>query len=172
MTSSKPFTSATFTRRVDHEAGRHRTKRAPSEPLVCESCGAVYIKRRWVSGDDVLGNGKQIDWPSAKTTTCPACKQTRAHVPGGFVQLTGAFFKEHRDEIENLLRNEAERASHDNPMGRIIAWEREERKLIVTTTTEHLAKRLGQALNKAFGGHTTYDFSHENKLARVRWARD
>jgi hypothetical protein len=31
---------------------------------------------------------------------------------------------------------------------------------------------LGDALEKAFGGDTHYDFSHENKLARVNWQRD
>lgn len=172
MRNSRPFTSATFTKRVDHDAGRHRTVRAPSEPLVCESCGSVYFKRRWIAYDDVPRNGKQINWPSAKTTTCPACKQTRANTRGGYVHLNGAFLEEHRDEIENLLSNEAERASHDNPMGRIISWERGAQKLIVTTTTEHLAKRLGQALSKAFDGEVNYDFSHENKLARVHWRRD
>jgi hypothetical protein len=45
-------------------------------------------------------------------------------------------------------------------------------KLTVSTTTEHLAQRLGQALEKAFDGSVHYDFSHENKLARVTWRRD
>jgi hypothetical protein len=45
-------------------------------------------------------------------------------------------------------------------------------KLIVTTTTEHLAQRLGHALKKAFCGEVQYDFSHENKLARVSWKRE
>ena len=42
----------------------------------------------------------------------------------------------------------------------------------VSTTTEHLAQRIGHALNKAYGGEVHYDFSHENKLARVSWHRD
>jgi hypothetical protein len=45
-------------------------------------------------------------------------------------------------------------------------------RITITTTTEHLAERLGQALEKAFGGKVRYDFSHENKLARVYWRRD
>jgi len=35
-----------------------------------------------------------------------------------------------------------------------------------------LAQRLGHALEKAFGGSADYDFSHENKLARVNWQRN
>ena len=45
------------------------------------------------------------------------------------------------------------------------------RRLLVTTTTEHLAIRLGQALEKAFDGKVLFGFSHENKLAHVWWHR-
>jgi YD repeat-containing protein len=81
--------------------------------------------------------------------------------------------KEHREEIERLLRRESERAAEVNPLGRVIRWKRDKSdKLTVTTTTEHLAQRLGHALQKAFDGKVKYDFSHENKLARVSWRRD
>jgi predicted Zn-ribbon and HTH transcriptional regulator len=162
MNSKKQYTNATFTKRVDHEAGRHRPSRALSEPAVCEECGAVYVNRRWTAANS-----------AAETTVCPACVQQRTGEPRGFVFLDGAFFVAHHEEIEHLLRNEAERAVEDNPLARIMDWKREDgHKLTVTTTTEHLAKRLGSALEKAFGGDTHYDFSHENKLARVRWQRE
>jgi len=70
------------------------------------------------------------------------------------------------------LRNEAERGAQDNPLARIMAWESAEDELVISTTTEHLAQRLGHALEKAFDGLVRYDFSHENKLARVYWERD
>jgi hypothetical protein len=93
--------------------------------------------------------------------------------PGGYVYLEGAFLKGHRDDIERLLRNEAERAAEDNPLGRIMLWKENRRgNLTLSTTTEHLAQRLGHALEKAFDGTVEYDFSHENKLARVYWQRD
>ncbi|NBO65264.1 MAG: ATPase, partial [Acidobacteria bacterium] len=61
----------------------------------------------------------------------------------------------------------------DNPLGRIMALERDEDgDIIVQTTTEHLAQRLGHALEKAYDGEIRYDFSHENKLAHVWWRRD
>ena len=104
---------------------------------------------------------------------CPACEQKRSGEPRGFVYLEGDFFIAHHEEIEQLLRNEAERAAEDNPLARIMDWKRgEDPNLTVTTTTEHLAQRLGHALEKAFGGATNYDFSHENKLARVSWQRE
>ena len=106
-------------------------------------------------------------------TVCPACEQKRSGEPRGCVYLDGDFFVAHYEEIEQLLRNEAERAAEDNPLARIMKWKRGDgHKLTVTTTTEHLAQRLGHALEKAFGGGAHYDFSHENKLARVNWLRE
>ena len=173
MSGNKKYTNATFTKRVDHEAGRHRTPRAGKEPEVCEDCGAVYADRRWTLAGAARGEKKHGEWGPARMTVCPACKQIREGVPGGFVYLSGAFFVGHRGEIEKLLLNEAERAAEDNPLARIMSWVRAEReRLTLTTTTEHLAQRLGNALKKAYGGEARYDFSHENKLARVSWHRD
>jgi hypothetical protein len=94
-------------------------------------------------------------------------------VVSGYVYLEGAFLIAHRDDIEKLLRNEAERAAEDNPLARIMLWkENGDGKLTLSTTTVHLAQRLGHALEKAYDGEFEYDFSHENKLARVTWKRD
>ena len=173
MRNNKNYTNATFTKRVDHEAGRHHTLRAISEPQVCEGCGSVYANRRWTGPNKEAGNDKSKHWRPAQLTVCPACTQIRSGEPRGFVFLDGSFSVTHHDEIEQLLRNEAQRAAEDNPLARIMEFKSgDNHKLTVTTTTEHLAQRLGQALEKAFGGSTHYDFSHENKLARVNWLRE
>jgi hypothetical protein len=172
MRSSKPYTNVTFTKRVDHEAGRHHTARAASEPRVCTSCGAVYLRRRWRPRADpqavvVRASG------AATPTTCPACRTQRSGVPSGYVTITGQFAREHVQDIERLLVNEANRAAEDNPLARILHIDRSKPGAIeVTTTTEHLAERLGRALHSAFHGDVSFDFSHENKLARVKWSRD
>ena len=169
MRSKKPFTNATFTKRVDYEAGRHRPPRAIKEPAICGDCGAVYMNRRWTTADSFVAKNNY----AVKTILCPACKQKRAGEPRGFVFLDGAFFVAHQKEIKQLLRNEAERAGEDNPLARILECkEGEEHQLTISTTTEHLAQRLGHTLEKAFGGSVRYDFSHENKLARVSWRRE
>jgi hypothetical protein len=94
-------------------------------------------------------------------------------VPSGYVYLDGAFFVQHCEEVERLLQNEAKRVAAKNPLAQIMEWKKEgNENLTVTTTTEHLAQRLGHALEKAFSGSVTYDFSHETKLAKVRWHRD
>lgn len=170
MRGRKRYTNATFTKRVDHEAGRHRGFRAMSEPAVCRECGAVYVNRRWESASSPI-NGQHKPMP-ARLIVCPACLQMRNGTPRGFVYLDGSFYVTHQKEIEQLLRNEAARAEADNPLARIMEFTRgEDHKLAISTTTEHLAQRLGHALEKAFAGHTQYDFSHENKLARVKWKR-
>jgi hypothetical protein len=54
-----------------------------------------------------------------------------------------------------------------------LKWGRDEKgRLMLATTTEHLAQRLGRSMHKAFKGEVRYDFSHENKLAHVYWSRN
>lgn len=167
---NKKFTNTTFTKRVDHEAGRHRPARARAEPAVCALCGAVYKKRRWVAHDDAPLATKEISL--ARVTLCPGCKSKKEGVPSGYLHASGDFLAAHREDIEHLLRNEAARAAVDNPLGQIIDWKGKGSILALTTTTEHLVQRLRHALEKAFDGEVKYDFSHENKLARVSWHRD
>jgi len=109
---------------------------------------------------------------SAKAMLCQACRTRASGVPSGYLTAEGAFITYHLDEIERLLQNEADRAAQDNPLARIMSWDRGAGRLALTTTTEHLAARLGHALQKAFDGSVTYGFSHENKVARVTWRRD
>jgi hypothetical protein len=135
-------------------------------------CGAVYNKRRWIPAGAVNEETERGPWHLSTLTVCPACKQKREGSPRGYLFATGAFLAAHPDEIVHLLQNEAGRAATDNPLGRIMSFQADESGVSVTTTTEHLAERLGQALEKAFGGEVRYDFSHENKLARVYWNRD
>jgi hypothetical protein len=94
-------------------------------------------------------------------------------VPAGFLHLSGEFLRAHRGEVRRLVDNEARRAAADNPTARVLGWTEEAPgHVVVTTTTEHLAQRLGDALHAACRGEVRYDFSHENKLARVFWHRD
>ncbi len=173
MRSNKRFTNTTFTKRVDHDAGQHRAPRAAREPATCSGCGAVYLRRRWtLARHDPLSNAPPSGRP-ARIILCPACKQKHGGAAGGFVTIEGDFVTSHRDQIVRLLRNEAARTAEDNPLAQIMSWrDSQDGKLVLTTTTEHLAQRLGHALEKALGGEVTYDFSHENKLARVNWRRD
>jgi hypothetical protein len=171
MRSAKPYSNRTFTRRVDHDGGRHRAARAPREPVRCPGCRAVYIRRRW-SRDPAARRQVALAPAPADIRLCPACRRRASGVPHGFVHVAGEFFAAHRGDIEPLLRNEVERACEDNPLHQVLAWnDLSGGGLLVTTATEHLAQRLGHALEKAYSGEVRYGFSHENKLAHVWWRR-
>ncbi|HZM90758.1 MAG TPA: BCAM0308 family protein [Blastocatellia bacterium] len=174
MKSQKRYSNTTFSKRVDHDAGRHRGPQAPSEPAKCVTCGAVYADRRWtVAGTPKSKSGKHRHWQPQAITVCPGCLKKQEGLAAGLVYLSGDFLPSHRPEIERLLTNEAERAVIDNPLAQIMGRETDENgRLVISTTTEHFAQRLGHALEKAFDGEVRYDFSHENKLARVYWHRD
>ncbi len=173
MQSPKKYTNQTFTKRVDHEAGSHRSKKAMTEPAVCKICGDVYADRRWSKPNADKHSEKHPHFRAATVVVCPACKRIADKIPSGYVYLSGVFLTEHFEEISRLLHNEAERTLEDNPMARIMESKKKKTgELTITTTTEHLAQRLGHALEKAYHGDVRYDFSHENKLARVYWQRD
>ena len=173
MRSNKEYSNVAWTKRVDHEKGRHRTPRALAEPARCEVCGDVYADRRWSTLDAKRLSLKHPHFRPAQTVLCPACQRERDGAPSGYLHLEGRFLAAHHEEIEHLLRNEAERTAEDNPTARIMNWEKDRKgRLTVTTTTEHLAQRLGHALEKAYSGEVRYDFSHENKLAHVYWQRN
>jgi hypothetical protein len=173
MRSGKRYSNVTISKRVDHEAGRHRPPQAHTEPAKCSVCGAVYSERRWTLAEEPRKSGKHKEWHPTAIIVCPACKKQQEGLPSGYVYLSGGFMESHREQIEHLLHNEAARAAVDNPLARVMTQNMDENgRLVVTTTTEHLAKRLGEALEKAFSGGVRYDFSHENKLARVYWHRD
>jgi hypothetical protein len=172
MRSDKRYTNATFTKRVDHEAGARREADNFPHPALCDECGAIYVNGRWSTHGRKFDEWKRGRWQPAYTTTCPACVQADNGIAGGYLTVDGTFFAEHKEEIGRLLSNEAKRAREDNPLSRTIDRTEADGKLIVTTTTEHLAQRLGRALEKAYAGKSVYDFSHENKLVRVHWHRD
>jgi hypothetical protein len=171
MRSTKRYTNVTFTRRVDHDGGRHRPPRAAREPAVCAGCGAVYRHRRWAKPGKTAG-GVRSDSPII-VRICPACRRKDSGVPHGFLHIDGQFAHAHHAEIEALLRNDAAHALEDNPLGQVLNWGDDGTGgLLVPTTTEHLAIRLGRTVEQAFDGRLLFGFSHENKLAHVWWHRD
>jgi hypothetical protein len=169
MTQRKAYTNATFTKRVDYDGGRRRGAKAQAGPLVCERCGAAYLRRRWILASD---DRAKLLRSAATKTICPACAMIRDGQVGGYLTLEGAFFAAHRAEIMTLVRNEAARAAEDNPLARIIRWAEEDDATTVTTTTEHLVQRLGKAVQSAYGGDIDFGFSHADKFARATWRRD
>ena len=172
MRNTKRYTNTTFTHRPEPSSDV-RAQEAPPEPLICAGCGAVYVRKRWNRSASGEGRVSRAGRP-VPVTICTACRRRRTGVPHGFVHVDGDFVRAHRSDIVALLTNESGRAAEDNPLAQILELRDDPRMndVLVTTTTEHLAIRLGRALQKAFDGQVRYGFSHENKLARVWWHRD
>lgn len=105
--------------------------------------------------------------------TCPACLRIADDDPAGLVELSGDFFREHREEIMNLVRNTAALELREYPLERMMnpgAIHSTEEGIQLRTTGMHLARRIGSALHKAYQGHLETDCQAE-QLLRVRWTR-
>ncbi len=137
---------------------------------VCEGCHSVYRNKRWYADPDLYETTKKK--PETAETVCPACLKIRDNFPGGIVTLKGSYVISHKQELLNLIKNEEGRARGFNPLERVMSVrENGFGKLIVSTTNEKLAQRIGRAIKKAFHGEVAYNWSHDNKLVRVEWER-
>jgi hypothetical protein len=137
---------------------------------VCEGCRAVYMNKRWYAEGDV--DEMALKNPEAAKIVCPACHKMRDNFPGGIITLKGGFVMPHKKDLLKLIKNEEERARGLNPLERVMSVkENGYGSLIILTTNEKLAQRLGRAVKKAFHGDVVYRWSHDNKLARVDWER-
>jgi hypothetical protein len=131
----------------------------------------VWHKGKWSLDPGVRRDARR--WGSPITVLCPACRSVEEGHPAGILYLTGSFLATNRTEILNLLRNAARAAAAKNPLERVIRMDAESgQPLVVETTSEKLARRLGRAVSKACGGALRIRFSHEDKLVRVYWRRD
>lgn len=144
---------------------RHDTYKATHklpEPTVCPQCGAVFHDGRW----QWLAKPAQ-----AHEETCPACHRIHDDYPAGYVSVSGSFFKDHREELLNLARNEEAHAKAEHPLKRIMKIEDADDGLLVTTTDIHLARGIGEALHHAYQGDLEYHYNERENLLRVVWVR-
>ncbi len=140
------------------------------EPAVCTRCCAIFRRRHWFFDEALY---RQVTArPDARLLTCPACQKILDGYFEGEVTLASSrFLGNHREEILNLIHNEEKRAKGLNPLERIIAISEENGKIVVTTTNEKLAQRIGRELKKAYGGKTDYRWSKDTRCLRVTWVR-
>jgi NMD protein affecting ribosome stability and mRNA decay len=154
---------------IDTAKDPYLQKISPSDMAVCKGCGAIYHNKRW-SLDKKLktrsAGKKKVE------VLCPACQKIKEGFAEGFVTIKGEFFKKHREEIINLMRNKEQRAMYNNPLDRIIEIKEKKDSIEIATTTDKLAQRLGQVIQKAFNGEIEYKWSSDTKLTRVVWTRD
>lgn len=138
----------------------YKTKHKLAEPSACPECGAVYHKGHWTWGAAQPGSEKVI---------CPACHRIRDQLPAGFVTLRGKYFGEHREEVLNRVRHCEAAEKRDHPLQRIMAISADGEGMLVTTTDPHLARRIGEAVHKAYKGKLEYHYNKQENLLRVAW---
>jgi hypothetical protein len=147
----------------DHILDPYQRQAKLSEPTACPRCGATYHLGRW-------------QWtpapPDAHAELCPACRRIEDEFPAGSVTIGGAFARDHKDEIVNLMRHQEAAEKGEHPLNRIIAIAEEGDRLVVTTTDIHLPRRIGEALERAFGGAVNFHFDRNGYFARVTWERE
>lgn len=146
------------TRRLD---GYKRWAKLP-EPSVCTECGVLYSGGHW---------SWKAPPPQAQEVICPACQRKLDKYPAGYVEIKGAFFREHREEIMNLIHNVDRQEKGERPLERILGIQEEKTQTVVLTSGVHIARRIGESLARAFKGSLTFEYADAEKSIRVRWER-
>ena len=146
----------------DNRHDTYKAKHKLSEPTVCPQCGAVFHAGRW----QWLAKPAQ-----AHEETCPACHRIQDEFPAGYVTVNGSFFKDHREELLHLARNEETRAKAEHSLKRIMKIEDQADGILITTTDIHLARGIGEALHHSYQGELEYHYNEQENLLRVVWAR-
>jgi len=134
------------------------------DPAVCEKCGVVY-------------RSGVFDWletvpPGAEKMICPACRRISDKFEGGTIFLEGRFLSDRKQEIMNIINNTEKAEKNRRPLERVMSINEYDDKIEVMTTYEHLARRIGEAINSAYKGNLELQYSEGKKYIRVRWRRD
>lgn len=133
-------------------------------PVHCGGCGAVYRAGRWTWGRSRRTGDSDF--------RCPACRRIQDRYPAGEVTVEGRFALEHEAELVRLVQRVEGAENAEHPLHRIIAIEREPERLRITTTDIHLPRRIGHALEHAWGGQLTTHYDERGYFARVGWTRE
>ncbi len=141
-----------------------RNEKHPAETR-CPQCGLVFQDGVWKRA-----GARAVR--ESRPKLCPACMQVRDHLAGGVVHLGGTFTALHRQDVLNRIKNVEAMTTEERPLERIIRIKEENGEILVSATTEHLAARIGKAIQRDFGGDLQLKYSPEDKFATVRWRRD
>ena len=139
------------------------TKEKYHDPSVCEKCGVVF--------HDGIFQWMEKPPKGANKIICPACRRIEDRYEGGVVHLKGEFLQNHKDEIMNLIKNTADEEMAYRPLERIIAIEEKGEEIVITTTYEHIARRIAEAVHRAYKGNLKMQYPEGQKYIRVFWER-
>jgi hypothetical protein len=132
------------------------------EPTACSKCGVVFTNGRWAWK-------KSIE--TANKTICPACRRQADNYPAGRIKLSGMFYQDHKKEILNLIQNVEKQEKQERPLERIMDIRSERSTTMVTTTGIHVARRIGEALSRAYKGDYSINYPNSDEQIQVTWHR-
>jgi hypothetical protein len=138
---------------------------------VCPRCGAVYDGHRWIPEPDAELE-RLLAKKAHETRLCPGDLRLERRQVEGVVTLRGLFMKPHIDEIKNLIKRVARDGRKRNVAARVFDITEDEGSLVIETTDEHLAERMGKEVEKAFKGKLEIKWQEKDAFARVVWQRD
>ncbi len=72
----------------------------------------------------------------------------------------------------NIVRNQEEQAKAKRPLQRIMWVEKGGGGIEIATTNQHLARRIGRAVNSAHAGDFTIKPKLRERFVRVYWERE
>lgn len=132
----------------------------PREPSACPECGAIFHEGRWRWGTAPA---------NAHAHLCPACRRVRDKFPAGVVLIGGDFDTAEKDEYLRIVEHEARAEAAEHPIERVMEVEEEDGSVVVTTTSVHLARRIGEALQHAHRGRLDFHYNEGEHFIRVHF---
>jgi NMD protein affecting ribosome stability and mRNA decay len=143
----------------------YRSRRKSRAPAACPECGAVYVRGRW------SWKAPGASQPGEKLV-CPACRRITERYPAGEVRLSGAFAIAHGSEALRLVENIARTENREHPLNRVMRIRRQAAEIVIETTDLHLPRRIGHAVEAAWGGKLQTHYDEQGCFVRVAWRRD
>ncbi len=134
------------------------------DPSVCTRCKVVYHDGIFEWLDTIPDQAQRM--------LCPACRRISDEYEGGHVVLEGAFLAQHRDEVVNTIRKAEQNETRQRPLERIMNMAVGEERIEVSTTYEHLARKIGSVIRNAYKGELKLQYPEAEKFVRVHWKRD
>jgi len=128
--------------------------------IICKECKAVYYYKSW--------HHKIEDYPQLKPSKkinfslCPACKMIKSKNYEGEITVKN-FPEDKKEELKNLIENFGRRAWEKDSQHRVSSIKEDKNNLIVHTTENQLAQRLGEKINEVFGKKNKVKISHSGE---------
>ena len=143
-------------------ADPYRPKNKLPEPTICPQCGLVFHDGHW----------QEMAPPQhAQERICPACHRSNDRFPAGYVTLKGDFVTGHREELVKLARTTEAAEKSRHPLQSIMDIDEARDQITITTTDIHVARRIGEAVHRAYEGELRTNYGPDDYVVRVNWIR-